>query len=210
MRKAVAEVTCELPEMPDHIRELEQKLTRGQFVYCQLILAGNSDNEACRQAFPNATKHNPYWLNQCEAVQTYLQAMRGLEWGHRRLERDEKRAFLGDVMRMRVDLIFDDSGAVKEEYAHLVESIIHTYDKQGKITRTTYKFYNKLDAIKIDNQMAGHDAPTQVNLTVQDDVGVLCQTPSFRESLLKQLEAKNAKEAELTPATDAAPSDGPG
>jgi len=71
------------------------------------------------------------------------------------LTRQEKREFLARIVRANL--------AELDESSDLIESVTRRYDKEGNETGTTYKMPSKAQCIEIDNKMAGHNEPEEVN-----------------------------------------------
>ncbi len=77
------------------------------------------------------------------------------------LSRQEKRQFLARVVR--ADFKSIDLDDPDEEDGDLIESVTRKYDKDGNHIGTTIKLPSKNQCIEIDNRMAGHNEPEEVN-----------------------------------------------
>jgi hypothetical protein len=79
------------------------------------------------------------------------------------LSRQEKREFLARVVRANLGGL--------DESSDLLDSVTRRYDKEGNEISTTFKLPSKASCIEIDNKMAGHNEPEEMN--VHHDGGVM-------------------------------------
>jgi len=85
----------------------------------------------------------------------------------RRLSRAEKLAFLADVVRESPADAIGKDGRVKRRYRHLIQEATIIRSPDGTVA-TKIKFPSKNEAVRIDNNMQGHDGTVKVegNLTL--------------------------------------------
>tara|TARA_R110002020_G_scaffold472424_1_gene700403 strand:- start:2426 stop:2905 length:480 start_codon:yes stop_codon:yes gene_type:complete len=117
------------------------------------------------------------------------------------LSRQEKRVFLARCVR--VNALAIDPEDVDDPNADLVTDVKRRYDKDGNHVETSFKTPAKLNAVEIDNKMAGHNEPDEVNHHM--DGGVML-VPTGGENLdewektaVKQQEALRKPKDEKTP-----------
>jgi hypothetical protein len=92
----------------------------------------------------------------------------------------EKREYLAELLRTPINEVKPDSKLVQDV------TVTTTTNKDGqKSQRTTFKLPSKLDAIKIDNAMMGHNAPKEIDVNLgiseiyqkileqEDDIGIV-------------------------------------
>lgn len=157
----------------------DANLTDSERLYCSLRAEGNIPKYKCYlQAFPTDNKASAKTLaNRLEnlsRIRARIEQLQKNSENKNTLSRREKREFLARVIRAEVanHQILDDD---------LVESIIHYYNKDAKIAKTVVKLPSKLECIKIDNQMAGHNEPEKVEHTLNGGVMLVPACESLDE-----------------------------
>lgn len=135
-------------------------LTDQQIAYCRYRSDGNlSKRDAYQKAYPNAKKTSAHVLasklDKKPEIQAEIARLQKYTETPLTLSRQEKREFLAKVVRCDARKLEEDSP--------LVQSVTHYYDKDGNRIRTVLKIPNKNQAIEIDNKMAGHNEPEEMN-----------------------------------------------
>jgi hypothetical protein len=106
------------------------------------------------------------------------------------LSRQEKREFLARVVRAEYPQI--DPEDPLSPNLDLVESMQRHYNKDGELTRISFKLPSKTSAIEIDNKMAGHNEPEEHNVTFEGGVMLV----PLGGATLDQWEKEAAKQQE--------------
>jgi len=152
--------------MSDSLKPLNSQ----QRAFCQNMADGLSNTKAYRAAFKGVTNDNA----ACAAATRLLRNVKVIEFldelrqaseTKNTLSRQEKREFTAAAVRTSIfDLDTEDG-----KNAHLIQerTVTVTTSKNGTVTeKTIVKGVSKLDSIKIDNAMAGHNSPEDLNLNL--------------------------------------------
>jgi len=145
-----------------------KKLTKSQSIYCANRAGGEMTKIDCYlEAYPRCgSKDSARSSYQDLEKQPHIKAeiarlQRNTETATT-LSRQEKREFLARVARVNpIAIDPDDAG---DTNADLIESVTRRYNGEGDHISTTFRVPSKLAAVEIDNKMAGHNEPDEVNL----------------------------------------------
>lgn len=159
---------------PKEIATAKHKLNPRQAEFADIILAGESQSEAYRQAYnPEATSIESstggYKVAHTTAVQEYLKAFREYKWSKSALSRDETLAFLADAVRVKPSDLVDEFGVILPQYAHLIQEVKKTTltTKNGnEYTTNSIKTVSKMEAARQSAVMQGHNEPVKLSGTL--------------------------------------------
>lgn len=155
--------------MPKKPPSNNRPLTRSQTEYCRLRAGGEMTKTDCYlQAFPRCkskkTAAGRYQQLELDPrIQAEIQRLQDATETSLVLSRQEKREFLARVVRANLGEL--------DESSDLVDSVTRRYDKDGNEISTTFKLPSKAQCIEIDNKMAGHNEPEEMN--IHHDGGVM-------------------------------------
>ena len=120
----------------------------------------------------SSAKSQYLYFERCPAVQAEIKRLQKETETKLVLSWQEKREFLARVVRAKVSELPEDSD--------LIESIQRHYDRNGNEVRVTIKLPLKSACIDLDNKMAGHNGPEEINVTLEGGVMVV---PAFGATL---------------------------
>lgn len=148
------------------IEALRLKLNPKQCAFVDHHLAGDSATAAYMVAYPGLSESDAAasasrMLSRNANVVAYVRESKLESHRANALSRDEKRSYLADVVRVSATELVNADGSINESNSHLAQEIQQHTDKDGNLV-TKVKLPAKLEAIKIDNQVAGHDAPLKI------------------------------------------------
>jgi phage terminase small subunit len=158
-------------EEDEEIEKIQHKELSDQHrAFCKNILKGMNGSSAYRAVYACDSTNAVVAAGASRIlamphVKAYLEKMRKARDERLVLSIQEKREYLAKVVRTAIKDVKPDSELIQEI------TINKHQDKKGEVTtKTTFKLPSKLDAIKIDNAMMGHNARTEidVNLSVHD------------------------------------------
>ena len=95
-------------------------------------------------------------------VQEIMQQMREQANSKLTMSRVSKREYLRRLRDVKITEI-DPDDPDKTDH-DLIESITHKYDRHGDRVSTTIKLPSKLQALEMDNRMAGHNEAEKVEV----------------------------------------------
>lgn len=185
-------------------------LTPQQIAYCQHRAMGELPKYQCYMLAYDCTRNTANagdgWqrLEKKPEIMEYIKKLQKDTEVAGTLTRIEKRLFLARVVRAswkqfngNPEIIDPESGEITD--GDLINSITTKFDKDGNHLGDKIELPSKLEAIKIDNLMAGHNEPeeTNVNLLGQGvmlvPVGGNTQEEWERAAMAQQEELKAGK-----------------
>ena len=110
---------------------------------------------------PNTCKVNGMKLIRKPEVAEMVAKLREEAFEVKKLSRAEKLAFMADVVRESPADAIDKDGKVKRKYRHLIQEATIIQSADGTVA-TKIKFPSKNEAVRIDNNMQGHDGTVKV------------------------------------------------
>ena len=184
-----------------------KQLTKSQSLYCANRVRGEATKVGCyMEAFPrckskDAARSSYQDLERLPHIQEEIKRLQDATETSETLSRQEKRVFLARCVR--VNALAIDPEDVDDPNADLVTDVKRRYDKDGNHVETSFKTPAKLNAVEIDNKMAGHNEPDEVSHHL--DGGVML-VPTGGENLdewekdaVKQQEGMKKPTDEKTP-----------
>lgn len=181
----------------------EKKLTRSQSLYCANRATGEMGKaESYLASFPRCKSKgsaitSSALLEKDERIQAEIKRLLDATETEETLSRQEKRIRLARIVRVNSLAIDPDDS--EDANADLVESVKRNFDKDGNHISTTFKIPSKLKAIEIDNRLAGHNEPDEVNHHI--DGGVML-VPTGADSLDDWEKDAVKQQGELTKPTN--------
>lgn len=159
------------PATTDKLTELRLALNPKQCAFVDHYLAGSSATAAYMAAYPGLSESDAAasasrMLSKNANVREYVQRSKLADQAASALSREEKRAMLADLVRVNITEIVGPDGSVDAEMAHLLQELQYSTDKNGNRV-ITVKLPSKLQAIQIDNQMSGDNAPEEHHHSLQ-------------------------------------------
>ncbi len=132
-------------------------LTAKQRAYCQARVSNFSQSAAYLKAgyksgTPDAARKNSFTLEQLPHVKAHLARLREQSFTEDALSLAEKRSILARIARTSPSEV-DATSPICQEYSEEI-------DASGNVKRKV-KLPSKIEAIRTDNQMAGHDWKNQ-------------------------------------------------
>jgi len=128
-------------------------LTLKQRAYCMARASGFTQSASYLKAgynpgTPEASNKNAFNLEQKPNVRAYLEKLRAESFSRDALSLAEKRSILARIARTSPSEV-DATSPICQEYSEEIDS-------SGNVKRKV-KLPSKIEAIRTDNQMAGHD-----------------------------------------------------
>lgn len=151
-------------------------LTKQQLEYARQRASGSTSQvDAYMLAYPKAKRTSARTLakrlEKKPEVQEEIARLRKETETPLVLSRQEKREFLARVVRVNpLEIDPDDKD---DPNADLIEGVTRYYNKDGDHIRTVLKMPSKEQAVEIDNKMAGHNEPDEVNMNMGGGVMVV-------------------------------------
>lgn len=144
--------------------EEDKPLNDKAIIFCHKMAEGMAQTVAYQEAFKiknyESAAASACRLLKNAKVKSYLEELRNEVREKAVLSIQEKREYLAEILRTPIRKIQQDSPLIQEV------RITTTTDKEGNKTQTTtIKIPSKLDAIKIDNIMMGHNNPVELDVT---------------------------------------------
>lgn len=182
-------------------------LTKSQSLYCSNRAGGEMTKVDCYlNAYPRckskeSAKASWQMLEKQPHIQEEIKRLQDATETSETLTRQEKRVFLARCVRVN-GLAIDPEDS-DDENADLVMDVKRSYDKEGNHVGTAFKLPSKLGAVEIDNKMAGHNEPDEVNHT---HGGGVMLVPIGGESLDEwEKDAVKQQKGMVTPTDEKAP-----
>lgn len=147
----------------------ERPLTPNQATFTKLVAAGGVQITSYMEAFPRcksrkAANSASQVLLKDPRIQAEIRRLQKATETPLTLSIQEKREFLARVVRADITKIDPDDP--DEKNGQLLDSVNRSYDKDGNQLKTTVKLCSKIQAIEVDNKLAGHNTPEEHNLNV--------------------------------------------
>lgn len=145
-----------------------KELTKSQRLYCANRANGETTKVGCyMEAFPrcksrDAARQSYQMLEKQPHIQEEIKRLQDATETNETLSRQEKRIFLARVVRANLANIDPDDEDV-DGGMDLASAVTRRFNKEGDHISTSVSLPSKLAAIEIDNKMAGHNEPDEVN-----------------------------------------------
>jgi hypothetical protein len=174
--------------------QLPVKLTDSEKLYCSLRAEGNIPKYQCyMDSFRTNNKASAYTLStrleKRSEVKNEIERLQRATESKKTLSRREKREFLARIVRA-------DPKNLRPEDSDLADSVTHYYDKSGALQKTVLKLPSKAECVKLDNQMAGHNEPEEINVNHGGGI-MLVPVSGMNDDLEAWEKAAEAQQVEL-------------
>jgi L-rhamnose mutarotase len=137
-----------------------------------MVLEGKKKYQSYMEVYPNLTegtaKRKVYTMFQDPEVQELFELMKEEAASKLTMSRVGKREWLKRVRDVCVtDIDLDDP---EKKNHDLIEKIMYRYDREGNKVSATIQLPSKLQALEMDNRMAGHNEAEKVEVELTGGV----------------------------------------